>query len=368
MTQVVNRLDRRAFLAVALGGGAALALDHGALAAVPIEASAVRTSPAAVKIDWQGAQGPAAVFVAPEPYAPRRGLRRVAAAAQGAVDVDAPSSPRPYFLVRTRAGETWTAERLLPLQGGRNFRDLGGYRGAGGKQVRWGRIFRSGVMSGLTDADLAYLGKLGVNTVCDLRSAQERQADPSAFLRSPSAKVVAFDYELASSLDGLTRAKTRDDAIDAFASAYVAFLDTLTPQYTDMFTRLARGEAPLALNCSAGKDRTGVGSALILSVLGVSRETVVADYALTQVYTPPSTYAQAMNSSAPTPGLTSDQARALRGLPPDVLQVIMGSDPEVMRRALALIDRRYGGPEALVKTKFGLTDAGAARMRRLYLV
>lgn len=359
-------MDRRAFLSLTAG---VLALPRLALAAPLAAVTAARISPRTVKLQWDAAAGPASIFVASTPYSGSRALKPTAAAvADGAADVTAPSVPRPYFLIRARGGESWTAERLLPLQGGRNFRDMGGYAAAGGKTVRWGRLYRSGVMSGLTAADMTYLRALNINTICDLRSVQERQAEHSAFLAAPDAKVVSFDYEMASSLDGIARARTRDEAVAGFAAAYIDFLDMLTPQYTDMFARLVRGEAPLAFNCSAGKDRTGTAAALILSVLGVSRETVLADYALTEVYTPPATYVAAMNSSTPTPGLTPQQAEALRRLPPEVLQVLMGSDPAVMRLVLAEIDTRFGGPAAVAKTKFGVTDAGIARMRQLYLV
>jgi protein-tyrosine phosphatase len=156
--------------------------------------------------------------------------------------------------------------------------------------------------------------------------------------------------------------------VQTFGDAYVNFIDVLTPQYTDMFARLVAGETPLALNCSVGKDRTGMGSALILSTLGVSRDVVVADYALTQFYTPPSMYAQAMSSQQRPPGLDAKQMEALRQLPPEVLSVIMGSDPDVMHIALAQVDAKFGGPVELVKAKFGVHAAGIARMRSYYLV
>jgi protein-tyrosine phosphatase len=361
-------IDRRLFL-MAAAGGAALSVQRPALArpAAGLDATAARSSPAAVRLAWPEAAGPAAVTVASAPYEGRGALRRVRLPAGGG-DVEAAAAPRPYFQVETRSGRVWTAERLLPLKGGRNFRDLGGYRSADGRQVRWGRIYRSGVMSSLTFEDMDYLGRLGVGVICDLRSLDERKTDPSPFLKTAGAKVASFDYDLSSSLESLTKARTREGAVATFAAAYVGFLDTLTPNFRDMFAKLAAGDAPLTLNCSAGKDRTGMGSALILSVLGVPRETVVADYGLTQVYTPPAFYVQAMSQSTPTPGVTAQQAQALRQLPPDVLQVIMGADPEVMRQALGRIDADHGGPIGLVKRKFGLTDAGIARMRRLYLV
>lgn len=359
-------MDRRAFLSLTAG---VLALPRLALAAPLAAVAAARSTPQTVKLQWDAAAGPASIFIASTPYAGQRALKPAAAAvAGGAAEVAAPSVPRPYFLIRARGGESWTAERLLPLQGGRNFRDMGGYAAAGGKTVRWGKLYRSGVMNGLTDADMTYLRALDINTICDLRSSQERQSEPSAFLKAAGAKVAATDYDLSSSMEGMARARTRDEAINSFADTYIGFLDTLTPQYTDMFARLAAGEAPLAFNCSAGKDRTGTAAALILSVLGVPRETVVADYALTQTYTPPAAYAAAMSSGKPSPGLTPQLAEAMRHMPPEVLQVLMGSDPEVMRQALAQIDKTYGGPAALVKAKFGVTDEGLARMRQLYLV
>jgi protein-tyrosine phosphatase len=360
-------MDRRHFLAAAAAGATGLAFDHSAFAKAPaIQASARRSGPDAMTLDWTG--GPATILVANAPYAPAHDQRRLAASTGGETQVEAPVSPRPYLLVKTARGEAWTAERLLPLQGGRNFRDIGGYRAADGRQVRWGKIYRSGVMNGLTPADMDYLSALGINYICDLRSTDERRSEPNPFLKGGyKTKVLGVDYDMASSLEPIARARTREEAIEGFAASYMAFIDTLTPQYTTMFEHLVHDDAPLAFNCSAGKDRTGVGAALILSVLGVPRDTVVSDYSLTQVYTPPASYAQAIASRAHVPGLTDQQAEAMRRMPPQVLQVLMGADPAAMRLTLAKMDKAYGGPIGLVKAKFGVTDAGIARMRQLYL-
>jgi protein-tyrosine phosphatase len=361
-------MDRRAFLTTAVAGGA-LSWGAEALAAAPLDATVTRLTPETVRLEWSAKAAPASIFVSSDPDAAKAAMRPLMAAQRGGqVEAAAAVAPRPYFLVAAPGGEVRTAERLLPLAGGRNFRDLGGYRTSDGRQVRWGRIYRSGVMSGLTAGDMGYLRSLGVAVICDLRSVRERTSQPNPFLKGGGPQVVAFDYDLASSLDRLTQAQTRDDAVAAFAAAYVDFLDRLTPQYADMFARLVAAEGPLAMNCSAGKDRTGMGSALVLSVLGVPRETVVADYALTQVYTPPGYYLKQMsNPSEPNPALAPETARAFAKLPPEVLQVIMGSDPEVMRRALAQIDRAHGGPVAVAKARFGLDEAKIARLRRTYL-
>ncbi|MDR3510607.1 MAG: tyrosine-protein phosphatase [Caulobacteraceae bacterium] len=361
-------MDRRRFLTGAVAGGV-LAAAGEALAAPMLEGRATRVSGGALRLDWTGARTPVSIYVSDDPDAPRWAMRELRSAVRGGgADLALTVSPRPYLLLVARGGaQTRVAERLLPLQGGRNFRDLGGYRAADGRQVRWGRIFRSGVMSGLTEADIAYLARLGLKVVCDLRSSAERTSEPSPFLKSAAPQVAAFDYEMAGSIEGLGRARNRDEAVAAFASAYVDFLQVLAPHYTDMFARLVRGQTPLAVNCSAGKDRTGVASALILSVLGVPRETVVADYALSQTYTPVSYYRDQMAGAAKAGDASARMAQAFAHMPPDVVDVILGSDPQVMRLTLARIDRQFGGPVALAKARFGLTDATIARLRSVYL-
>jgi protein-tyrosine phosphatase len=134
-----------------------------------------------------------------------------------------------------------------------------------------------------------------------------------------------------------------------------------------MFARLAANEGPLAFNCSAGKDRTGMASALILAVLGAPRETVIADYALSEIYAPPSRYLAQMARGEAFGGFSLSQSRALAALPTEALEVILGSNPEVMRRALAAIDARFGGPINVAKTRLGLSDGKIQALRRLYL-
>jgi protein-tyrosine phosphatase len=360
-------VDRREFLLSAAAGGVLVGAP-GALAAPELEGRATRTSAKALRLDWNARREPTAIFVSSDPDARAPLMREVKAAARGG-DAELPFAvtPRPYFLLSTRDGrQTRVAERLLPLQGGRNFRDLGGYRAAGGRQVRWGRIYRSGVMSGLTAADMSYLSGLGLEVICDLRSRQERTSQPNPFLAADAPQVIGADYDMPS-LAQVESATTRAEAVAAFARAYVEFTDFLAPQYTDLFARLVRRETPLAFNCSAGKDRTGMGAALILSVLGASRETVVADYALTQVYSPPSLYLKQMAAGRAAPGVSGEHAHALARIPPEALQVLMGSDPEVMRQALATIDQKFGGPVELAKARFGLTDAKIAHLRAVYL-
>jgi protein-tyrosine phosphatase len=360
-------MDRRKFIGAAAASGALLVAPF-AWARVLLDAQATRNSAGSIRLDWTAQSPPTSVFVSTDPDAPASYMHSLQSAVRsGHVELPLPISPRPYFLLRSADGaEVRVAERLLPLQGGRNFRDLGGYRTDDTRQVRWGRIYRSGVMSGLTTTDRDYLSGLGIEVICDLRSNQERKSQPNPFLQNDAPEVVATDYDMLP-MNGLMNATTAAQAISAFADAYVQFTQALAPQYTDLFARLVRRETPLAFNCSAGKDRTGMGAALILSVLGVPRETVVADYALTQVYAPPSELAKQMAGTHGMPGATSAQSDAFAQLPHEVLSVLMGSDPAIMRRALEMIDQKYGGPIELAKSSFGLTDAKISQLRAVYL-
>src|SRR5580698_6023676 len=74
--------------------------------------------------------------------------------------------------------------RVVPLEGGRNFRDLGGYLTSDGRRVKWGKLFRSGSLAGLTPADYDYLSRLSIKIVCDLRTVQERNAEPNRWCQA----------------------------------------------------------------------------------------------------------------------------------------------------------------------------------------
>jgi protein-tyrosine phosphatase len=369
-------MDRRLFIG-GLSATTGLALTQPALAQsasapaiAPAIASATRLDTQRVRLNWPARSGPASIFMATDPTQFGPLMRPVQTGVRGGqVIVQAPTSPRPYFLVSTGFGrQVRVAERLLPLEGGRNFRDLGGYRGAGGKDVKWGRIYRSGVMANLTRADVAYLSSLGISIICDLRSPQERTNEPSALLGNPNIKIMSHDYELTSSLSRLAATTTREQAVEAFAGAYMNFMDTLAPQYTDLFASLLDSQAPVALNCSAGKDRTGVGSALILAVLGVDRRSIVADYALSQTYVPVSYYLNLGRTPAAGQPATAAQVSPYARLPEAARNVILGSDPDVMVATLKSIDAQFGSPVELVKRKFGVSDAGVRELRNRYLV
>ena len=157
--------------------------------------------------------------------------------------------------------------RVLDLEGGVNFRDLGGYKTSDGRHVRWRTLFRSGDPSKLTPNDLATLDKLGVETVCDFRTSEERNESPSRWIELSSVNYWTRDYAMN---PGQIAAMFRDPQLtpakvrESMAGFYKILPFDHAASYKAMFGFLARNEVPLAFNCTAGKDRAGLGAALLL--------------------------------------------------------------------------------------------------------
>jgi protein-tyrosine phosphatase len=268
---------------------------------------------------------------------------------------------RPYFiLVAADGSEQEVAERLLPLEGGNNFRDLGGYDTEDGRTVKWGTLYRSGTMVGLTANDYAYLDQLGIRTVCDFRSTEERTNEPTQWQGAHQPKRWETDYEMNTSSmmqeimkPGMTAAQAKQ----VFATFYRDVPFEFSKQYREMFAELTAGHAPLAFNCSAGKDRTGVASALLLRALGVKREQIIADYQLSSRYFKP---------PQPKPGAQDATSQLLANLSPEIIQVLMGTEPAYIEAAFAGIEERHGSFETYLESELGVDAAGLAKLRELY--
>lgn len=323
-------------------------------------ATATQTDDGRYELTWNGPDAPVDVYVAQEPYASERQMRRLVQNdkdGQATIELSE-DGRRPYFYVTSNGHGIWTAERLLPLEGGSNFRDVGGYETEDGKRVKWGRLYRSGNMSGLTPSDYEYLSRLGIKVVCDLRTNQERAAMPNNWVKSNNVAYWSRDYD--TSGGELSRLLSEGATPERMRAAMMETYERLpyeqAPAYRELFDRLAGGEIPLAFNCTGGKDRVGVGTALILTALGVPRETIIADYALTEKVTDHDKARRAMPPS-----------HALSDLPPELLAPLSASDPDYLRAAFAAIEARSGSIDNFLKSEVGVTDTEIASIRSALL-
>jgi protein-tyrosine phosphatase len=256
---------------------------------------------------------------------------------------------RPYFLLRdTRDGSlTRVAERVLPLEHGSNFRDLGGYAAANGKHVRWGLIYRSAATPLLSPADLAYIGSLGLRSTVDLRSTDERRLAPSSLIEQ-RVQYIAIDYPF-----------------NKIQGGYYDILTALSPQFRAIFRELLSRHGPISFSCTAGQDRTGIAAALILSSLEVPRPEILEDYDLSTASRRPK-YEVPLIDPAKYPG--NAVAMMLAGARKEKPSPLYGADGRSsLASLLDQIDAHWGSVESYLQHELNISAADLQTLRDAYL-
>jgi protein-tyrosine phosphatase len=322
-----------------------------------------RTGPAELTISWADAAA-VDVLESQSPDASPRQARLISAADDdGRHSVEDSGTTRRYFLLRDRrTGQTVrVAERLLPLEAGSNFRDIGGYPAAGGKHVRWGLIYRSGGQPRLTDTDLARIRALGLANLVDLRSAEERRLAPT---RIQGVPYTAVGYSLMALLPAGQPA-----AVQNGSALYRGLPLLMAPHLRIVFDRLLETRSPLAYNCSAGQDRTGFVSAMILSALGVPREVIIEDYLASTALRRPENEMLRLDPATIGNDPVAGFFAAMQSRPEAMAATpLMEADgTPFLEGAFAEIASRYGSVEAYLEKEAGLTPARRRQLRALYL-
>lgn len=229
------------------------------------------------------------------------------------------------------AKKIYISEKHIPMHGTPNFRDLGGMINKSGKQIKWGSFFRSGMLSRLTDTDLEYFKTLGIKTVIDFRSDDEVLQEPDKFPDGHSVNYVRTPIGNPAEFEKLVEDfEKKQNAQHAVRSVMLrgaeAFVEVLA-DFKPVIEAMRKGE-PFLFHCSAGKDRTGLSAALILSILDVDREIILEDYLLSNKYTIP--YFTKYVS------LITDL-----GIPKDVALAASGVNREFLETTFKKIDEKY---------------------------
>ena len=238
--------------------------------------------------------------------------------------------------------------RHLAWEGCVNARDLGGYAVGDGRETRWGAIIRSDNPWHLTAAGEAAVVDYGVRQIVDLRMPDEAAQWPNPFAESGTHGIA---YAHVSFLDPAVP----DSGIDRLADEYKHMLDRHSGQVTAIMRVIAHApEGGVLIHCAAGKDRTGLISALLLELAGVSREVIGADYALSAECLRERNVEWLENG----PGEREERERALAKYIPRA---------EVMQEVLEYLDERYGGTERYL-LELGLRPDEIGRLRERLLV
>jgi protein-tyrosine phosphatase len=357
----------RAVILLTLGVTLALT-DFGSVLATEVENPTCELiRPGTYRLDYQASPGAGAVevFASSRPDRidsdkPALMIRKTPA------EVSIPGrTSRIYFHLKPASGATRVVSiRRLPLEGAKNFRDLGGYRTSDGHYVRWGLVYRSNHLVNLTARDFEYLNSLGIRLVCDVRSDGERARAPDHWVGSAPE---FFSVPIGSNL---IATPTADDLKRRVATINSETKDSLRAfdyaveyagQYAKILRRIAAGDLPAVEHCTAGKDRTGVFSAILLTALGVPRETVVQDYMLSNQYLlAPDTIESTAADLQRAFGLTE---------PPDIstVKTIMTSRPETLEATLDKITKTYGSFDTYLRHALKLADSDMALLRQRLL-
>jgi protein-tyrosine phosphatase len=244
------------------------------------------------------------------------------------------------------AGPKSPGRRSL-LDGASNFRDLGGYPTVDKRVVCTGMVFRSGALHALTDADHERLRTLGVRVAVDLRPPEEQAAEPT---NAPFLHIVPVPL--------MRGERTSDPSALANGDGYLRdrYTEIVLDRASDIgtiFRWLARDNGlPAVIHCAAGKDRTGVVSAVLLLALGVDEPTVLDDYELTSEYA----------AATRVEELTSKLSGA--GLPPAVVAGLLGTSRSALAKAIAALREEHGTVDDYLVAAAGLSHADLTRLRR----
>jgi protein-tyrosine phosphatase len=237
----------------------------------------------------------------------------------------------------------------IPLKSASNLRDLGGWPTQDGRVVRRGVVFRASALAGLDVADQAVVASLGLRCVVDFRSAHERLRRPVE-IAGAAGHSLAIEPSVGAGLKDILHTGEvsghlgPDDLMALLAEAYRDYALENFVQYRGMFDLILRDDGlPMLMHCSAGKDRTGFGAALLLSALGVAWADVMEDYLATNRF----------------------WRREIAGdfrVSAEVADVLMGAHAPLLEAAFSALRGQYGSLEAYLAGPIGLTAEKRVRL------
>lgn len=249
---------------------------------------------------------------------------------------------------------------LAPLDGGINFRDLGGNTVADGRRIKRGLLFRSGALDRLSENDCSYLAKIPMRSVLDYRDIDEVQAKPDVLWAGADYYHVPanpLSSEVNANLDKLT-----DETLAKFdARAFMLELYRRLPfnnaAYRQLAQLLAQPEGgAIVQHCAVGKDRTGVGSAMVLLALGADEATVMEDYLLTQI-----TLASFRDH------MLEQLSSRLNDASVAQFAYVLGAREEFLVTALGCIRQQYGSADRWLEAEYGLGQSQREAIQAFYL-
>lgn len=263
-------------------------------------------------------------------------------------------------------------QRHYNLPGLINFRDLGAYPvtdfDGNARHTRAGCLFRAGHFHDVDNNAQQALQALGIDLVLDLRNAKERAKRPNHFAATHALEILELELDPGSGASWLGLFKRSDDAekLTLDSAQVETLMSTLNTSlvtdhaavYREMFeTLLAHEPRAAVIHCASGKDRTGIAAALLLAALGASRDTIVADYLLSNQY---------LDAQHHIARAMADFGNLLSISDTKALQALYEVRAAYIDAALDTIDAEYGGMDAYLEQAMGLDHQRIAWLHARY--
>lgn len=250
------------------------------------------------------------------------------------------------------------------FQSDNNFRELGGYVTRDGRILKKGQFYRCGALFNMNEEELKEIQSLGIRSIFDFRSNQEVERKPDPEIKGARYfHVSAITDEAGNEVDLSPKGMEQSEERYYSMEAHEMFLDNFygrmpfSPAYKVMFREIQHGQTPILFHCSSGKDRTGMGAALILLALNVDEKTVLEDYLKTNEY----------RIGAIERLLESKQDIITKYPNAEyILHGFEGVNQEAMEYSLQKIKDRYGNYETYFQERFHLGREELQYLRNKY--
>lgn len=246
-----------------------------------------------------------------------------------------------------------SSKRIVPVNAA-NFRDIGGYKTTDGKEVIWGKIYRSAAINKLTDADLILLNKKAIHTVVDFRGTKEAASAPDRLTKNVDYTLSPAGSENLPDAAQMVALLKQGDFLGKIYGVDGA--KYAGDRYRSLFMKLLTVDQKEAVlyHCTGGRDRTGMATALLLYILNVPQETIEADYLASNIYL------AKVNKEMFTP------LAKMSGLSVQDIEKEMSLRPELLREFFNELKKQYGSVENFLQQELAVGPKEIAKLRAKY--